>query len=106
MKPYVKHKSEIKIYLIHSNLQPTKQIKIFLLNKRRILNENEVKLLKEGLCKQLKATEKEYGNMAHKTIVDTLVEKRKKETLEKQIQELEKDLKRIDKKIVKIDLTK
>jgi len=44
--------------------------------------------------------------MAHKTIIDTLVEKRKKETIEKKILDLEKDLKRLDKKIVKVDLTK
>jgi len=73
---------------------------------RRTLSEEELNLLREGLHKQLKLVEKEYNYMSHKTIIDTLVEKRKKENLEKRIHNLEKDLQKLDKKIVKVDLTK
>ena len=44
---------------------------------RKLLDEGDISMLKEGLMKKLMFLKKEYGDMSHKTIFDTLVTKRK-----------------------------
>lgn len=45
--------------------------------KRKPLANDEVECLREGLQKRLAQVKKEYGNITHKTVFDTLVCQRK-----------------------------
>ncbi len=44
---------------------------------RKILQENEIKVIKEGLNKRLNELRQEYGTIAHKQVFDTHVSRMK-----------------------------
>lgn len=74
--------------------------------KRKDLEHDEIGCLREGLQKKLAQVKKEYGNITHKTVFDTLVTQRKKDRLEKEIQTIEQDLEKLDRGNVVIDMTR
>lgn len=45
--------------------------------KKKVLANDEIECLREGLQKRLAQVKKEYGNITHKTVFDTLVCRRK-----------------------------
>lgn len=45
--------------------------------KKKMLSQEEVECLREGLQKRLAQVKKDYGNITHKTVFDTLVCQRK-----------------------------
>jgi len=74
--------------------------------KNSLLSEEQVESLRIGLNKKLENLNREYANLSHKTKVDSIVMKNKKESLEKEMTQIEKDLERISKKIIYVDMTK
>ena len=73
---------------------------------RKLLSEEETNAFREGLNKKLEKLKREYANFTHKTKIDTLVLKKRKETLEKEMTSIEKDLHKFNKKNVYVDMTK
>lgn len=76
------------------------------LKKKKKLNNEEIESLREGLQKKLEQLKKEYGNITHKTVFDTLVTQKKKIRLEKEIKTVENDLEKISKGQIIIDMTR
>jgi ribosomal protein L9 len=76
------------------------------LKKKKKLNNEEIESLREGLQKKLEQLKKEYGNITHKTVFDTLVTQKKKIRLEKEIKIVENDLEKISKGQIIIDMTR
>lgn len=74
--------------------------------RRKVLTEEEIMTLREGLLKKLEQLKYSYGQITHKKKFDTLVLLRKKEGLEKEMKIIEEDLKRLNNKQVIVDLTK
>ena len=74
--------------------------------RKKVLTEEEIKILREGLLKKLEQLQFSYGQIAHKKKYDTLVLLRKKEGLEKEIAVVEKDLQLLNNQNVVVDLTK
>lgn len=74
--------------------------------RKKILTEEEVRQLREGLVKKLEQLKHSYGQITHKKEFDTLVTKRKKEGLEKQMEIIEQDLQRLNHQTVIVDLTR
>ena len=74
--------------------------------RKKVLTEEEVKTLREGLLKKLEQLKYSYGQITHKKKFDTLVLLRKKEGLEKEMEIIEKDLQRLNNRTVIVDLTK
>lgn len=74
--------------------------------KKALLTEEQVESLREGLNKKLETLNRDYANLSHKTKVDTIVMKNKKESLEKEMTQIEKDLEKINKKMIYVDMTK
>jgi hypothetical protein len=74
--------------------------------KKKALTEDEISNLREGLRKKLEQLKIAYGTVTHKKEFDTLVCKRKKEGLEKEMEIVEKDLLRLTGKNVIVDLTR
>ena len=74
--------------------------------RKKVLTEEEVKTLREGLLKKLEQLKYSYGQITHKKKFDTLVILRKKEGLEKEMEIIEKDLQRLNNRTVIVDLTK
>jgi hypothetical protein len=73
---------------------------------RKVLDNNELQLLREGLVKKLDELEKKYGRISHRNKFDTLVSKNYKENLEREMDQVKKDLDSINKDIVTVDMTK
>jgi len=74
--------------------------------KKRLLTEDETATLREGLTKKMEQMKREYANFTHKAVFDTLVVKKRKEALEKEMSIVEKDLERLSKKNVIVDMIK
>ena len=74
--------------------------------RKKVLTEEEIKTLREGLLKKLEQLKYSYGQITHKKKFDTLVCLRKKESLEKEMEIIEKDLQRLHNKPVIVDFTK
>ena len=74
--------------------------------RKKVLTEEEIKILREGLLKKLEQLKFSYGQIAHKKKYDTLVLLRKKEGLEKEIAVVEQDLHLLNNRNVIVDLTK
>ena len=74
--------------------------------RKKILSEDEIKTLREGLLKKLEQLKYSYGQITHKKKYDTLVLLKKKEGLEKEMAIVEKDLQSLNYKKVIVDLTK
>lgn len=74
--------------------------------KTALLSEDQVESLRSGLNKKLDNLNREYANLSHKTKVDSIVMKNKKESLEKEMAQIEKDLEKISKKVVYVNMTK
>ena len=74
--------------------------------RKKVLSEEEIKTLKEGLLKKLEQLKFSYGQITHKKKYDTLVLLKKKEGLEKEMATVEKDLQLLNNKNVIVDLTK
>ena len=77
-----------------------------MIDGKKVLTEEEIKILREGLLKKLEQLKFSYGQIAHKKKYDTLVLLRKKEGLEKEIAVVEKDLQLLNNRNVVVDLTK
>ena len=74
--------------------------------RKKVLSEEEIKTLREGLLKKLEQLKYSYGQITHKKKYDTLVLLKKKEGLEKEMEIIEKDLQSLNNKNVIVDLTK
>ena len=74
--------------------------------RKKVLTEDEIKTLREGLLKKLEQLKFSYGQITHKKKYDTLVLLKKKEGLEKEMAIVEKDLQLLNNKNVIVDLTK
>jgi hypothetical protein len=74
--------------------------------RKKVLSEDEIKTLREGLLKKLEQLKYSYGQITHKKKYDTLVLLKKKEGLEKEMAIIEKDLQLLNNKNVIVDLTK
>ena len=74
--------------------------------RKKILSEEEVRTLREGLLKKLEQLKYLYGQITHKKKFDTLVLLKKKEGLEKEMAMVKKDLQSLNYKNVIVDLTK
>jgi len=74
--------------------------------KKKKLSCDEIENLREGLQKRLAQVKKDYGNITHKTVIDTIVCKRKKINMEKEIETIEADLEKLNKGQVIIDMTR
>ena len=74
--------------------------------KQRLLTEEEVGQLREGLREKWQMYNERYGKMTHKKAFDNLVLLRNKEGLEKELEQIEGDLKKLDSKHIIIDYTK
>lgn len=74
--------------------------------KKKKLTVDEIESLREGLQKKLAQLKKEYGNITHKTVIDTLVCQRKKINLEKEISIVESDLDKLSRGQIIIDMTR
>ncbi len=74
--------------------------------RRKVLSEDEIKTLREGLMKKLEQLKLLYGTITHKKKFDTLVLLRKKEGLEKEMAIIEQDLARLNNRNVIVDLTR
>ena len=74
--------------------------------RKKVLSEDEIKTLREGLLKKLEQLKYSYGQITHKKKYDTLVLLKKKEGLEKEMATVEKDLQLLNNKNVIVDLTK
>ena len=74
--------------------------------RKKVLSEDEVRTLREGLLKKLEQLKYSYGQITHKKKYDTLVLLRKKEGLEKEMATIEKDLQLLNNRNVIVDLTK
>lgn len=74
--------------------------------RRKVLTEEEIKTLKEGLLKKLEQLKYSYGQITHKKKFDTLVLLKKKEGLEKEMEIIENDLKLLNNQNVIVDLTR
>lgn len=70
------------------------------------MSDEEINSLREGLLKRLENLKKSYGEFTHKSYFDTLVIKRKKETLEKEMAIVEKDLEKLNNRNVIVDFTR
>ena len=73
---------------------------------KKVLDNKELQLLREGLVKKLDELQKAYGRISHRNKFDTLVSKNYKEGLEKEMEQVKKDLESICKEIVTVDMTK
>ena len=73
---------------------------------KKVLDNNELQLLREGLIKKLDDLQKQYGKISHRNKFDTLVSKNYKESLEREMEQVKKDLDSISKDIVTVDMTK
>ena len=73
---------------------------------KKVLDNKELQLLREGLVKKLDELQKTYGRISHRNKFDTLVSKNYKEGLEKEMEQVKKDLESICKEIVTVDMTK
>ena len=74
--------------------------------RKKVLSEEEVRTLREGLLKKLEQLKYSYGQITHKKKFDTLVLLKKKEGLEKEMAMVENDLQSLNYKNVIVDLTK
>ena len=75
-------------------------------NKKKYkLNEDEIKLLREGLLKKLEELRKNYGLISHRKVFDTLLKIKHKESLEKEMNIVEKDLNLLNHKNIIVDMT-
>lgn len=74
--------------------------------KKKVLTNDEIENLREGLNKKLAQLKKEYGNITHKTVFDTLVTQKKKMQLEKELLIVENDLERLSRGNIIIDMTR
>jgi ribosomal protein L9 len=74
--------------------------------KKKKLSCDEIENLREGLQKRLAQVKKDYGNITHKTVIDTIVCRRYKTDLEKEINIIESDLEKLNKGQVIIDMTR
>ena len=74
--------------------------------RKKILTQEELGTLREGLTKKLEQLKYSYGQITHKKKFDTLVLLRKKEGLEKEMEIVEKDLQKLNNQNVIVDLTK
>ena len=73
---------------------------------KKVLDNNELQILREGLVKKLDDLQKKYGRISHRNKFDTLVSKNYKESLEREMEQVKKDLDSICKEIVTVDMTK
>jgi hypothetical protein len=74
--------------------------------KQRLLSDEEVGKLREGLKKKWQNYNILYGKMTHKKVFDNLVLLRNKEDLERELGQIENDLKKLSFKHVVVDMTK
>ena len=74
--------------------------------KKKVIDNEELNQLREGLEKKLEELRREYGKIAHRRKFDTLVMKDKKENLEREIDICEKDLESLKCDQVVVDLTR
>ena len=73
---------------------------------KKVLDNEELDLLREGLQKKLSELRLQYGRISHRRKFDTLVSKNYKEDLERQMEQVQKDLESLNKDIVTVDMTK
>jgi len=65
-----------------------------------LLTEDEVRAIREGLKKKWDVVNKEYQKITHKTKVDSIGLKKRKEDCEKELSQLEKDLEKLNKQYI------
>jgi len=71
-----------------------------------MLKPHEVKSLRDGLVKKLRAVEIEYQEITHKNLVDTVGLKRKIEDCLARLQQLKHDISMLDKPFIFVDSTR
>ena len=58
---------------------------------KKVLDNNELELLREGLVKKLNDLPKKYGKISHRNKSDSLNSKNYKESLEREMEQIHKD---------------
>jgi hypothetical protein len=65
--------------------------------KKFLLNDEEVRVIREGLKKKWDVVNKEYQKITHKGKLDTIGLRRRKEDCERELAQLEKDIEKLNK---------
>lgn len=65
--------------------------------KKFLLNDEEVRVIRDGLKKKWDVVNKEYQKITHKGKLDTIGLRRRKEDCEKELAQLEKDIEKLNK---------
>jgi len=65
-----------------------------------VLTEEEVRAIREGLKKKWDIVNREYQKITHKSKLDTIGLKRRKEDCEKELSQLEKDIEKLNKNYI------
>jgi len=65
--------------------------------RKFLLNDEEVRMIREGLKKKWDVVNKEYQKITHKGKLDTIGLRRRKEDCEKELAQLEKDMQKLNK---------
>jgi hypothetical protein len=89
---------------IYENFEIQRENERYEQSKKKVIDDNELSLLKEGLQKRLNNLRQQYGKITHRRRFDTLTTKNYKENLEKEIEIVEKDLEKLNKDKVIVDL--
>lgn len=73
--------------------------------QKYLMQEEEKNELIAALKKKWEVVHKEYQTLTHKSKLDTLGMKNKKETCERELQQLEKDIEKLSKNYIFVDTT-
>lgn len=103
---YIKRAQSARQRNIQENLRVKEENERYKAGMNKIIGNDELTELREGLIKKLTQLKAEYGRIAHRRKFDTLTTKNYKERLEMEIDQVEKDLELISKDVVTVDLTK
>lgn len=74
-------------------------------SKKKVLENEELSMLREGLEKRLEQLRSEYGKLSHRRNFDTIVMREKKENLEREIETVQNDIEKLKNDKVVVDLT-
>lgn len=98
----IKEKIQSEEQLIKAQAEEKKK----LTNNKVALSEEEIRSIREKLNQKHKELTQQYQKITHKAKIDSLTILRRKEFLEKQLDQVERDLKLMSKDIILVDLNK
>lgn len=98
----IKEKIQSEEQLIKAQAEEKKK----LTNNKVALSEEEIRSIREKLNQKHLELTQQYQKITHKAKIDSLTILRRKEFLEKQLDQVERDLKLMSKEIILVDLNK